>query len=161
MGGEIKAWHIIVPIVLTIVVFFIVHCCTAALENKAREARETNDESQEEATKVTTDPEQMVQLIQIEQGPLEAELRSQLFNSNVNQGGVDSRPSPGAQHIVRLDSQQMELLQQVLNQQQNTNQESIRISRPSAPAPETQSTNDQLPPSYDEYMCERGKFSSE
>ena len=41
--------------------------------------------SQEEATKVTTDPEQMVQLIQIEQGPFEAELQPQLFNSNVNQ----------------------------------------------------------------------------
>ena len=64
---------------------------------------------------MTTDPEQMVQLIQIEQGPLEAELRSQLFNSNVNQGEVHSRPRPGAQHIVRLDSQQMELLQQVIS----------------------------------------------
>ena len=61
---------------------------------------------------MTTDPEQMVQLIQIEQGPLEAELRPQLFNSNVNQGEVHSRPRPGAQHIVRLDSQQMELLPQ-------------------------------------------------
>ena len=103
--------------------------------------------------KVTLDPEQMVQLMTNEQRL--SETIPQVLNSNTNQGNFVSRP--GAQHFVRLDSEQLDILIQHQQQQQNASQESRIVARASAPVTEYLRTNDEMPPSYEEYVnrCEK------
>ena len=88
------------------------------------------------------------------------EQRQRVQNSN-QQGEFISRP--GANHIVRLDSEQMELL---MNFQQN--QESERTSRASAPpTPVLESQNSKgdspPPPTYEEYIskCDQSKVTAD
>ena len=91
-----------------------------------------------------------------------SEQRQRVLNSNSNHQG-EFRSRPGANHIVRLDSEQMELL---MNYQQN--QESVRTTRASAPpAPVLESQNSKgvlpPPPTYEEYIskCDQSKVTSD
>ena len=90
-----------------------------------------------------------------------AETTPQVLNSNVNpKGEFQSRPR-GANHLVRLDSEQLELLMDHQHHQENRSQgqESVNIPGPSAPDLESQSTKDDLPPTYDEYISNYGKLT--
>ena len=103
------------------------------------------------------DPEQMVYQMTNEQQI--GETTPQVLNSNVKpQGEFQTRP--GANHLVRLDSEQLELLMDHQHHQENRGQESVNMPGPSAPDLESQSTFDDLPPTYDEYISNYGKMTS-
>ena len=88
-----------------------------------------------------------------------SEQRQRVLNSNSNHQG-EFRSRPGANHIVRLDSEQMELL---MHQQQN--QELLRTARAIAPPvqiPESQHLNGDSPPppTYEECISKFEKVNS-
>jgi len=89
--------------------------------------KEESRNQRQAASKVTLDPEQMVQLMTNEQRL--SETIPKVLNSAANPENFQSRP--GAQHIVRLDSEQLDLLMR--HQQRNTDQGSRIFTRPSAP----------------------------
>ena len=92
-----------------------------------------------------------------------AETTPQVLNSNANpQGEFQSRP--GANYlIVRLDPEQLELIMNHQHRQENRSrsQESVNMPGPSAPDLESQSTFNDLPPTYDEYISNYGKLTSD
>ena len=90
-----------------------------------------------------------------------AETTPQVPNSNVKPQ-IEFQSRHGANHLVRLDSEQLELLMDHQHQQENTaNQESVNMPGPSAPDLESQITFDDLPPTYDEYISNYGKLTSD
>ena len=91
-----------------------------------------------------------------------SEQRQRVLNSNSNHQ-EEFRSRPGANHIVRLDSEQMELL---MNFQQNQESErTTRASAPPAPVLESQKSkgDSPSPPTYEEYIskCEKSNVTSD
>jgi len=123
MGKPYETWHVVVIVAVGVgllLLLFLWACIELNPKEEDEEKEETDNARQ--VQNVSLDPGQMVQLMRNEQ-PLSESLPLML-NSISNQ--EESQTGPGSNPIVRLDSQQLELL---MMHQKEMNQESSQCAR--------------------------------